>query len=54
MKKMLSAIVFLILPAALLLGLAACAAQSEQPPEAPTEDVYTPTVDPVSDNCRTF
>ena len=54
MKKMLSAIVFLILTAALLLGLAACAAQSEQPPETPSEDVYTPTVDPVSDNCRTF
>ena len=46
MRKMMNVLIILML-LALALGMAACAAQ-------PKEEVYTPTVDPISDNYRTY
>ena len=58
MKKMMHTVLLLTLAAAILLSLAACAAQSsapsETPTEAPTEPAPVPVADPISDNFRTY
>ena len=56
MKKMIKSAVSLLLAAALLLGLSACAAQPEVEEVLPTETQVAaqPVLDPIDDNYRTF